>query len=230
MVKSKSDYNTWHQHHSQDDDVTASWHVFVQEKLQRQDVDKKNILEIGCGRGGFSNYLANLPRSPKKVFACDFSNSALEIAQKKYPHEIISWQKENIMSLSFRDELFDTAISCETIEHITNPKKAIRELYRVIKPGGKLLLTCPNYFNAFGIWCIYRWMIGKPYTEGGQPYVNYILMPVVYFWIKKSGFKILNFSSSELIIPARVPKHYYNNGTPWWLRIFGHRTFYVLVK
>ena len=225
-----TDYNTWHQDHSLDDDITASWHLFVKTSLQRKDVDQREILEIGCGRGGFSHHLANLQHPPRKLFACDYSTSALEIARKKYSHDNITWKQEDIMALSFPEAFFDTAISCETIEHVPHPQKAIQELYRVIKPGGRLLLTCPNYFNPFGIWCFYRWMIRKPYNEGGQPYVNYVLMPLIYFWIKKSGFKIEKFISSEIIIPSKVPKHFYNNTTPAWLRIFGYRTFYVLRK
>ncbi len=228
MSQNKVDYNSWHQQHATEDDITTSWHSFVRKSLQQGDVEGKTILEIGCGRGGFSHFLSTL--APMRVFACDYSASAIEIAKQKYEHPLITWKQEDIMSLRFKDETFDTAISCETIEHVPDPQKAIRELYRVVKPGGKLFLTCPNYFNLFGIWCSYRWMIGKPFTEGGQPFVNYILMPRIYRWMRSAGFKVEHFSSSELILPARVPKQFYNYGTPWLFRIFGSRTFYILNK
>jgi ubiquinone/menaquinone biosynthesis C-methylase UbiE len=230
MSESNVDYNKWHREHSSEDDISTAWHEFVKTNLQQGDINEKKILDIGCGRGGFSHYLAHYTDPPKQIMACDYSLAALDIAQRKYAHEKIFWKQEDIMALSFPDRFFDTAISCETIEHIPDPAKTIHELYRVLKPGGRLLLTCPNYFNPVGIWCIYRWLIGKPFTEGGQPYVNYILMPQVYGWIKKAGFKVELFASSEFIIPARVPKHFYDYGTPWWLRIFGSRTFYVLYK
>jgi ubiquinone/menaquinone biosynthesis C-methylase UbiE len=228
MAESRINYNSWHRQHATEDDITTSWHTFVKKSLIRHDVEGKIVLEIGCGRGGFSNYLATL--APTQVFACDYSASAIEIAKQKYTHELITWKQENIMSLGFKDETFDAAISCETIEHVPDAEKAIQELYRVIKPGGRLFLTCPNYFNLFGVWCAYRWMIGKPFTEGGQPFVNYVLMPNVYRWIRSAGFKVEHFSSSELILPARTPKHFYDHGTPWWFRIFGSRTFYILNK
>jgi len=230
MAESKVDYDTWHQEHTLEDDISNSWHTFVKTNLKSNDIKQRRILEIGCGRGGFSNYLAHYTDLPSQIMACDYSTSALDIAQRNYANERISWKQEDIMALSFSDHFFDTAISCETIEHVSDPAKAILELYRVLKPGGRLLLTCPNYFNPFGIWCIYRWLIGKPFTEGGQPYVNYILMPSVYRWIKTAGFKVEKFVSTEFVIPARIPKHFYDHGTPWWLRIFGSRTFYVLSK
>ena len=132
--------------------------------------------------------------------------------------------------MSFKDDSFDVVISCETIEHIPHPKKALEELYRVLRPGGKFILTCPNYFNLFGIWCLYRKIIGKPYTEGGQPYVNYILLPQIYGKLKKLGFKIEHFQASELVLPARVPKTFYGKKIPGNLKYFGSRTYYVMSK
>jgi 2-polyprenyl-3-methyl-5-hydroxy-6-metoxy-1,4-benzoquinol methylase len=227
----ENEYDDWHTKHHGEDDLAVVWYQFVIGAINNvADIEQKRILEIGCGRGGFSSYLANRKEGPKQIVASDYSASALKIAEQDYAHPKISWEKEDITSLSFAENSFDTIISCETIEHVQNPARAIQELYRVLRPGGKLFLTCPNYFNLFGIWCAYRWIIGKPFTEGGQPYVNYILMPRVYFWIRKVGFKVHQFSSSEIILPAKVPKHFYCKGTPWFLKYLGSRTFYILSK
>lgn len=225
-----SNYNEWHLTHTADDDINTPWHKFIMSKIVAEDLVDKIILEIGCGRGGFSRHLASNNLPPSKVVAADFSKYALAIAASKLKNSNIDWKQEDIMNISFEDNYFDTVISCETIEHVPNPKKAIKELFRVLKPGGKLFLTCPNYFNLFGIWCWYRWLIGKPFTEGGQPYVNYILFPQVYFWVKRSGFKVDYFQSSEITIPARVPKHFCVQQSPYLLKPFGHRTFYILIK
>jgi ubiquinone/menaquinone biosynthesis C-methylase UbiE len=227
-----ANYNEWHRSHDGDDDTSAPWHRFVKDSLTRNDVDDRVILEIGCGRGGFSNYLAHLDPRPRKVVASDYSSTALEIAKAKYSNNdhLIDWKQQDIMALDFKENYFDTVISCETIEHVTNPQFALRELYRVLKPGGRLFLTCPNYFNPFGVWCVYRWLIGKPFTEGGQPYVNYILYPQVFSWLKRIGFEIAFYKSSEIIMPARVPKHFWNENTPFLLKPFGYRTFYILNK
>lgn len=226
------DYNSWHASHAVDDDTNTPWHIFVKAKLGNLRLTNSHILEIGCGRGGFSNFLANTYPTSGKIVASDFSIQGLDIAHKKFGDHngLISWRHEDIMSQSFENDLFDIAISCETIEHIPNPKRAIEELHRVLKPGGILLLTCPNYFNLFGIWCLYRWIIGKPFTEGGQPYVNYIQTPRIYFNIKQAGFKVIEWQSSEIILPARVPKHFWSKKTPALFKVFGHRTFYVLKK
>ncbi|MBL7861583.1 MAG: methyltransferase domain-containing protein [Cyclobacteriaceae bacterium] len=223
-------YNQWHGNHEHEDDHATPWHSFVRANLSGNDVLNKMILEIGCGRGGFSNYLINHKDQPSMIHACDYSETALKIGAEKYQSPKIVWSRQDIMSMTFESNSIDTAISCETIEHVPNPSRAIQELYRVLKPGGRLYLTCPNYFNFFGVWCVYRWLIGKPYTEGGQPYVNYILMPKVYHWIRQAGFIVEKFHSSELIMPARIPKHFYKHNTPRLLRPFGYRTYYVVRK
>jgi SAM-dependent methyltransferase len=230
-VKLESKYDLWHQEKEGAPQQLGIWYRWANSILERQDVENKVVLEIGCGRGMFVDYVCGRQYPPAKYYGCDFSIEAIQIAREKYQsYRNAIWQCEDIQSLSFVDNSFDTIISCETIEHIPHPGKGLSELHRVLKHGGKLILTCPNYFNLFGIWCIYRKVIGKPYTEGGQPYVNYILMPSILFKLKNLGLVVEHVHSSELILPARVPRTYYSFKLPSWLTWFGHRTYYVLRK
>lgn len=231
MIRDRNGYDSWHSKHIEDNDISTPWHNFVKAAVRPADLQDKTVLEIGCGRGGFSELLANQYPSIRKLYACDYSESALLIAKNRLgENRIVDWRKEDIQNLSFPNESIDTVISCETIEHVPYPRQALKELYRVLKPGGRLILTCPNYFNFFGIWCLYRKIIGKPFTEGGQPYVNYLLLPVIMGSLRIIGYKIEHFHSSEFVIPARVPKTFYSLRTPWLLKYFGSRTYYTLVK
>jgi ubiquinone/menaquinone biosynthesis C-methylase UbiE len=225
-------YNGWHEQHTADDDINNSWHNFSRDTLSELDLHGKTLLEIGCGRGGFSNYVGkNFPQI-NKLYACDYSVSGVQIGKEKYGtfNNRVEWKQQDIMNMEFADNSIDVAISCETIEHIPDSNKGIKELARVIKPGGYLILTCPNYFNLFGIWCAYRKIIGKPYDEGGQPFVKYILMPFIYAKIKRAGFKIIKFQSSDLTIPARRPKHFYMKRLPKAIAFLGLQSCYILQK
>ncbi len=222
-------YDSWHEDRVGDDDLDTAWYNFVLSRLELLDLNAKRVLEIGCGRGSFASHIENKFPQIDELVACDFSLNALEIAKSRSTNKI-SWMKEDIMNMTFQADSFDVIISCETIEHIKNPKKALEELNRVLKPGGYLILTCPNYFNFFGIWCLYRSIIRKPYTEGGQPYVNYILIPTVLIKLRKLKFKFVHFHTSELVIPWFVPKHFWNKKLPRIIKILGFRTFYLLKK
>lgn len=227
----EQDYNSWHKGQSLED-FTASWHQFAFNKMKVMDLTDFSILEIGCGRGGFTLEIYNRFPEVKKIVASDFSNEALSILKSRmtgFQSSKIVVKNEDIQKLSFSENSFDLVISMETIEHVAESKKAIQELFRVLRPGGYLILTCPNYFNFFGIWCIYRKLIGKPFTEG-QPFVNYILYPRLLFWIKKSGFSLINSETLDLIIPFRRPRTYFRLGLPKWLKFLGHRTFFLLCK
>ncbi|MFM8834634.1 MAG: class I SAM-dependent methyltransferase [Cytophagales bacterium] len=226
-----STYNDWHRQYEWEDDTQSIWHLFVKNNLSNRDVEGKVLLEIACGRGGLSNWIAKLKPPCQRLYACDFSAVAVKIAQSRFGSHAnpIDWSQQDIQALQFRDNYFDTIISCETIEHVPDPARAVNELYRVLKKGGRVYLTCPNYFNFFGLYCIYRKLIGKPYTEG-QPYVNYLLLPRLLHWAKTSGFTIKMYYTTDLILPLRAHFHFFENRIPRVIRWLGFRTFFILEK
>jgi ubiquinone/menaquinone biosynthesis C-methylase UbiE len=54
-------------------------------------------------------------------------------------------------NLPVRDESFDACICSETLEHLPDDKKAVSEIYRVLKPGGRLIFTVPNLLAVLGL-------------------------------------------------------------------------------
>lgn len=226
---SELNYDDWHKQYTHDDDDQSVWHKFIKDVLRKDNLLNKEVLEIGCGRGGLSNYIRSVSPPSVKLYACDYSEEAIEIAKNRFGEQYIHWQCEDIQAMSFSGNSFDRIISCETIEHVPHPSKALTEFFRVLRPGGKVYLTCPNYFNVFGLWCIYRWIIGKPYTEG-QPYVNYLVLPKLLYWIYKTGFTIEAYHTSHIVLPIRAHYLFFEKRTPFFIRWFGFRTFFILRK
>jgi 2-polyprenyl-3-methyl-5-hydroxy-6-metoxy-1,4-benzoquinol methylase len=187
-------YEEWHATLEVDSESDAPWHRLVKENLvAERDIAGKRILEIGCGRGGFAYWLATREGVPAALFAADFSESALRKAQA-FAAEAgirgISWLVQDIQSLEFPADSFDTVISCETIEHVPNPRRALRELSRVLRPGGRLFLTCPNYLNLLGLYRIYLRARGRRFTEEGQPINQFLMLPVVRYWVARAGLSV----------------------------------------
>lgn len=74
------------------------------------------------------------------------------------PHDVTDWigfdvpenQEADVhgyaAALPFADEFFDTIVCTETLEHVADPAAVVREMARVLKPGGHVILTTPQYF------------------------------------------------------------------------------------
>jgi 2-polyprenyl-3-methyl-5-hydroxy-6-metoxy-1,4-benzoquinol methylase len=174
------------------------------------DLVGKRVLEIGCGRGGFACWLASQPASPREMVAADFSPSAVQKG-KRFAAERgltgIRWEVMDIEAIAHEDGSFDTVISCETIEHVPNPQKAVQELSRILRPGGRLFLTTPNYMGLPGLHRIYVGLTGRTYTEEGQPINNFMLLPRTRRMVVKAGLKVkvVDGIGHYLPFPGRPP-------------------------
>jgi ubiquinone/menaquinone biosynthesis C-methylase UbiE len=109
-----------------------------------------NILEIGSGLGQNSHQIAE--RGARKVVGVEYSIEKVNWS-KSYFYESknknLKFVQGNAESLDFPDSEFDFVFSISVLEHIKNPEKALQEMFRVLKPGGKLLLGI-DYFHAPG--------------------------------------------------------------------------------
>jgi len=93
------------------------------------------VLEIGCGLGVL---LSKIPS--KKKIGIEISDFAIKECQKKGLNVAkVNAEKE----LPFRDSSFDIVIMNEVISHLKNPEFVLRECYRILEPGGKIILTAP---------------------------------------------------------------------------------------
>ena len=115
-------------------------------ELLTEDIGNKILLDAGCGTGWFSKF--SIQRGAI-VTSLDLGENLLAKVALKCKSERIAG---SILNIPFEDNVFDVIISSEVIEHVTDTYKAMRELFRVLKPGGTMVLTTPNKIWYFAIW------------------------------------------------------------------------------
>lgn len=108
-----------------------------------------HILDAGCGTGNFSLKLAKMGL---KVTGVDFSEGMLKQAEKKMLEAKlpIEFEKGDLYRLNYEDESFDAVISMAAFEFLKEPQKAFKELMRVVKKGGRILIGTINRDSSWG--------------------------------------------------------------------------------
>ncbi|GAB6192336.1 class I SAM-dependent methyltransferase [Desulfocastanea catecholica] len=106
----------------------------------------KQGLDIGCGEGHLTNQLMNR-KCIKSVIGCDLNLDDLLYARNSFPHLTCIQAKGEILPIG--DSTIDFIIATELLEHVENPRLLLREIVRVLKPKGNLIVSVPNepYFH-----------------------------------------------------------------------------------
>lgn len=106
----------------------------------------ETILDAGCGTGIFTTDF--LEKDPL-IVGVDISSKMLEVATAKSKGYKFLPVKGSILDLPFLDNYFDKVISNTAIEFIADGGKALSELYRVVKPGGTLIIATLNRLSPW---------------------------------------------------------------------------------
>lgn len=123
--------------HDNSDNVIYQRHL-VAYNTAKQLISGK-VLEVGCGEGYGVDILAD---KATEYVAIDKFQTNLDAYQGKYPH--LKFQQMTIPPLQFADNEFDSLVTFQVIEHVEEDELMVKEMARVLKPGGLLVLTTPN--------------------------------------------------------------------------------------
>lgn len=104
------------------------------------------IIDFGCGCGQMLNALQSM--RPERWVGIDYAMSAIEYAQKHT--EGCTFIRGDILDNGLPSFSYDLALCIEVLEHITDYRKALTEMFRVLKPGGAFVLTVPNALLDLG--------------------------------------------------------------------------------
>lgn len=96
------------------------------------------ILDAGCGSGRNMVDLA----SHGAIHGIELSDASVAVARRREIGEVV---QGSVLEMPFADDSFDLAVCLDVIEHLDDDRAALRELRRVLAPGGALLVTVPAY-------------------------------------------------------------------------------------
>ncbi len=142
------------------------------------------VMEAGCGVG---QYMKHLEAYGGKVTGLDFDYERVKDTLA-LGLSAINAAGEN---LPYPSDSFDLVISNEVIEHVMDDRKTVADMIRVLKPGGRLVLFCPNRgypFETHGIF----WK--GQYHFGNKPFVNWLPLS----WRNKLAPHVRVYSSRDL--------------------------------
>jgi tocopherol O-methyltransferase len=150
------------------------------------------VLDAGCGVGGSSIFIAG--NVGAKVTGITLSErqvqQATKHAQKKEMENLVDFRVMNYCSTSFPDNSFDVVWGCESICYADTKEQFIKEAFRLLKPGGRLVVA-DGFVNRFEN---NKHPIIRQWLDGWQ--VNYLETPDRFaLFMKENGFDNINYNN-----------------------------------
>lgn len=125
-----------------DQETRVDW---FDKALSTQPVTHSTMLDVGAGLGHFS---VVAERHGASVVPIDIAPRLVDRLRERFPAATVA----SATCLPFETGTVDFVVSSECIEHTSDPRQAVREMLRVLRPGGVLFLTTPNL--------LWRWSVG----------------------------------------------------------------------
>jgi SAM-dependent methyltransferase len=167
----------------------------------------KRTLDVGCGLG---TYVEKFRQHSDQVYGIDIEVERVMEAGKRLPNLLAAAAE----GLPFSDNCFDVLLLHEVLEHVSDDRQVVQEAYRVLKPGGRMVIFAPNRLYPFETHGIY-WR-GR-YRFGNFPLVNYLprslregLCPYVRTYTLRGLRKLFSNLQHRIVVQTQIYPGYDN--------------------
>ncbi|MBI5208011.1 MAG: class I SAM-dependent methyltransferase [Candidatus Firestonebacteria bacterium] len=181
-------------HHLSLEKIEADFSEFTEKlvyfpRMQYISMFRKNnrILDIGCATGGWLDYLK---KTGWDAFGLEISekNAEFGIKEKK-----LNISVGTLKETSYPTEYFDVITLWEVIEHIADPIENIQKAYQLLRKGGLLALSTPNYNSLARFILRDKWSSMDPVSH-----LRLFMPGTVKYMLTKSGFKNIRIKTMDL--------------------------------
>lgn len=233
MKRIKEEYSYTHQKYWPFTDVGKFWDTVIDydeinkkaDSYSRRFVDGYNLSNIAdgsyildiCARTGNGTLYFWQREKVKKALCADFSDQMLKICASRLKEAGVLFEclKVESLPLVFKDGEFDAVLCFETVEHISNPGDFIKELSRVIRLGGQMILTTPN--TSWGFIHTLSAIFNLHHSEGPHRFIG---RKTLRKFVEESGFKIIT-EKTCVLVPAG-PRFLISLGA-WLEKVIGNQ-------
>ncbi len=189
-------------------------------------LEGRRILDVGCGLG---IYMRKMRAFSPHVYGVEIDLERATEAGRAL--SLVATAAAE--ALPFPDASFDVVLSHEMIEHVRDDRRSIAEAVRVLRPGGRLVLFCPNrlyFFETHG----HYWR-GR-YHEGNTPLINWLpnplrhrLAPHVRAYTRSGLRRLFDGLPARILFHTQIYPGYDNIVYRWpWLGRLLRRITYAL--
>lgn len=157
---------------------------------------KKGLaLDLGCGTG---NYTFELKNRGFEVVGLDISKEMLRIAKNKMPE--ILFVRGDAYLLPFKDNTFDLVLSVTMFEFIKKPENVLKEIYRILKPEGEIVI---GTMNAKSLWFLFK-RLKSIFKETAYRYARFYTVSELKNLLEKENFRKIK-TGGVIFFPSFFP-------------------------
>jgi|GEM_PF-638788 len=153
---------------------------------------KPRLLDVGCGLGFFLKEIED----QFEIYGVEISTFQAQFARERLGLNVFCG---TLLQANYPDDYFDVVTLWEVIEHLPDPIEHIKEINRILKPGGLLALSTPNFSGLTSIVTKEKWHLYDP-----KEHLYYFSPKSIKNILQGSGFQITNIFSDNINIPNIV--------------------------
>jgi len=137
------------------------------------------LLDVGCGDGDFA---ASMKRRGWEVHGTEFSSAARQLGEAKE----VKVHQGDVASAHFPDAFFDVVTLWHVLEHVPDPRAELTEIYRILRPGGLLVIETPNIASLTFQLCKKSW-----FPLGIPGHLQHFTPTTLNRFIQRTGFSLI---------------------------------------